>query len=217
MPCHAWARTDAQQHHPTNPHSSSFHAIVGSAATGSALLSSSPLSFTPSSSSTASPWTLKISHSFHDHALALRSSPLYGSYKAVAASKSTIAWDLSGRVPEGIAKRAVCDWVTDSPRERRAWLRGEGAGVGGVPWRVRRRERERLAVERGEEAVRQRKGWEGKERERGDNQAGWDGEDLEEDMERRKRVRRDVEAYEHWAADDTSIAEQEEMERDRQG
>lgn len=129
-------------------------------------------------------------------------------------------------MPEGIAKKAICDWVTDSPREKRAWLRGEGAGVGSAPWRVRRRERERLAVERGEEALRQRQGWEGgeerwegrKEKERGDNQAGWDGEDLEAEMERRKRVRRDVEAYEHWVADDnTSIAEQEEMERDRQG
>jgi len=57
-----------------------------------------------------------------------------------------------------------------------------------------------------------------KEKGRGDNQVGWDGADLEGRVKRSQRLRPDIEAYEHWGADDnTSIGEQEEMERDRQG
>lgn len=75
-------------------------------------------------------------------------------------------------------------------------MAGLGAGEDRTPWRIRRRERERLVAERGEAGMAVGRAAGGVDVEGGD--AGG--------------------VYEHWAADDNmDAAEQAEMERDGHG
>ena len=89
-----------------------------------------------------STYTIQIAHSYHAPEVSIKSSPLYGKWKPMRGSPISEA--LKKRVPEGIAGEAICDWSRDSPRERRAWFTGEGAGDS-MPWRIARRLREQDA------------------------------------------------------------------------
>jgi hypothetical protein len=57
---------------------------------------------------------IRISPSHYRHDLAISTSPLYRSYKPVDPSHSSIAADLSSRIPHSISSAAFCDWVTDA-------------------------------------------------------------------------------------------------------
>ncbi|OAF55051.1 hypothetical protein VC83_08749 [Pseudogymnoascus destructans] len=135
------------KHHPTTPTTSAFHAILPPTASR-ALLAASPLTIplTQPAPESQSPGpyqenlTLTIRPSPHLPPLSIRSSPIYGPYTPTHPRHSAITADLLGRVPPGVAQKGLCDWESDAPRERRAW--GVGLGSGGVPWRIRRREKE---------------------------------------------------------------------------
>ncbi|OBT83616.1 hypothetical protein VE02_07520 [Pseudogymnoascus sp. 03VT05] len=135
------------KHHPTTPTTSAFHAILPPTASR-ALLAASPLTIplTQPVSESQSPGphrenlTLTIRPSPHLPPLSIRSSPIYGPYTPTHPRRSAITADLLGRIPQGVAQKGLCDWESDAPRERRAW--GVGLGSGGVPWRIRRKEKE---------------------------------------------------------------------------
>lgn len=84
-------------------------------------------------------YTIQIAHSYHVPEVSIKSSPLYSNWRPIRGSPISEA--LKQRVPEGISKDGISDWARDSPRERRAWFTGEGAGEA-MPWRIARRLKE---------------------------------------------------------------------------
>lgn len=153
------------RHHPTKPDPGLYHAIVSSGEMAERLLKSSPLAIDRSGNVRAGyideagleggmphsrdgfedeqtpgeSYTIQIAHSYHVPEVSIKSSPLYSNWRPIRGSPISEA--LKQRVPEGISKEGVCDWGRDSPRERRAWFTGEGAGES-MPWRIARRLKE---------------------------------------------------------------------------
>lgn len=198
------------RHHPLAPNPAGFHTILSSPSDANRLFSQSPLRVaTPDGE-----YEVRITPSYHDAEVAVKNAPLYGPWKpAIRAteegrwqrtrSMDPIAEVLKRRIPDSIAKAALCDWTTDSPRERRAWFQGEGESSGSVPWRILRKQRMMDDEERKPYNVKEARNGEGEgyaaarrredapavslekqpgepavnEEKDGDNQVGWDGED----------------------------------------
>lgn len=232
------------RHHPLAPNPAGFHTILSNSGDAARLYESTPLAVLANDEQ----YMVHITPSYHDPEVAVRSSPLYNSWKPTSGRKYTndpIADVLKRRIPNSIAKPALCDWTTDSPRERRAWFQGEGESTGSVPWRILRKQRAQEEGERRAFSVKEAKAGAGqaavrrgtampnvaateplkqpdeaerKEEKDGDNQVGWDGEDphLDDSAQEEKRpVRPEPRIEENYHWGGDDVEEAERKEMER--
>lgn len=83
-------------------------------------------------------YELRISPSDNNFIEGVRQGALYEGFTPVPYGRSAIAADLAERIPEGIAKGGLCDWVTDGIGSG-----GSRGGEGGMPARIREVVREK--------------------------------------------------------------------------